>query len=80
MDGGWCIRGVTAASTITDSRMTTRSDERRITDSLGHVSLVKLDERGLPISEIDPLGGITLYEYDDAGRTTAVVDQDGHRH
>jgi RHS repeat-associated protein len=54
-------------------------NERRITDSLGHVSVVKLDERGLPISEIDPLGGITAYEYDDAGRTTAVVDQDGHR-
>ncbi|CAN5907546.1 RHS repeat-associated core domain-containing protein [soil metagenome] len=54
-------------------------DERRITDSLGHVSLVKLDERGLPISEIDALGGITLYEYDDAGRTTAVVDPEGRR-
>ena len=54
-------------------------NERRITDSLGHVSLVKLDERGLPINEIDPLGGMTLYEYDDAGRTTAVVDPDRHR-
>ena len=53
--------------------------ERRITDSLGHVSLVKLDESNLPISEIDPLGGVTIYEYDDVGRTTAVVDQDGHR-
>jgi RHS repeat-associated protein len=54
-------------------------NERRITDSLGHVSLVKLDERGLPISEIDPLEGTTFYEYDEAGRTTSVVDQDGHR-
>ena len=54
-------------------------NERRITDSLGHVSVVKLDEDGLPISEIDPLGGMTIFEYDEVGRTTAVVDQDGHR-
>jgi RHS repeat-associated protein len=53
--------------------------ERRITDSLGHVSIVKLDDRGLPICETDALGGRTIYEYDDAGRTAAVVDQDGHR-
>ena len=54
-------------------------NERRITDSLGHVSLVRLDERGLPVSEIDALGGMTVYEYDDAGRTTAVTDPGGHR-
>lgn len=53
--------------------------ERRITDSLGHVTLIKLDERELPISEIDPLGGMTVYEYDDCGRTTAVVDPGGRR-
>jgi RHS repeat-associated protein len=54
-------------------------NERRITDSLGNVSVVKLDERGLPICEIDALGGRTIYEYDEAGRTTAIIDQDGHR-
>ena len=54
-------------------------NERRITDSLGHVSTVKLNEAGLPISEIDPLGGMTIFEYDDAGRTTAVVDPGGRR-
>ncbi|MGH8578793.1 MAG: DUF6531 domain-containing protein, partial [Gammaproteobacteria bacterium] len=54
-------------------------NERRITDSLGHVSIVQLDESGLPISEIDPLGGMTIFEYDEAGRTTAVVDPGGHR-
>ena len=54
-------------------------NERRITDSLGHISTVKLNEAGLPISEIDPLGGMTIFEYDDAGRTTAVVDPGGHR-
>jgi YD repeat-containing protein len=54
-------------------------NERRITDSLGHVSIVKLDERGLPISEIDPLGGMTIFEYDEVGRTVGVTDQGGHR-
>ena len=54
-------------------------NERRITDSLKHVSTVKLNEAGLPISEINPLGGMTIFEYDDCGRTTAVVDQDRHR-
>lgn len=53
--------------------------ERRITDSLGHVSVVKLDENGLPINETDPLGGITIFEYDDCGRTSAVVDPAGRR-
>jgi RHS repeat-associated protein len=53
--------------------------ERRVTDSLGHVSLVKLDERNLPISEVDALGGVTTFEYDEACRTTAVTDQDGYR-
>jgi RHS repeat-associated protein len=54
-------------------------NERRITDSLGHVSVVTLDERGLPVSEIDPIGGKTVFEYDEAGRTVAVIDQDGQR-
>jgi YD repeat-containing protein len=53
--------------------------ERRITDSLGHVSVVKLDETGLPINELDPLGGMTIFEYDDCGRTSAVVDPAGRR-
>ncbi len=54
-------------------------NERRITDSLGHVSIIKLNESGLPISEIDPLGGITSFEYDDRGRTTAVIDQEQNK-
>jgi YD repeat-containing protein len=53
-------------------------NETRLTDSLGSVWIVKFDEHGLPISEIDPLGGIAQYEYDEVGRTTAVVDPDGH--
>ncbi len=53
--------------------------EVRITDSLGHVSTVQCDENGLPILEIDPLGGRTIFEYDEVGRTTAVVDAANHR-
>ncbi|MCW7538647.1 DUF6531 domain-containing protein [Aquabacterium sp. A7-Y] len=48
--------------------------ETRITDSLGHMSTVQCDEQGLPILEIDPLGGRTIFEYDAAGRTAAIVD------
>jgi RHS repeat-associated protein len=53
--------------------------ERRISNSLGHVSTVQCDERGLPILETDPLSGRTIFEYDDAGRTTAVVAPGNHR-
>src|SRR5262249_60814302 len=54
-------------------------NERRITDSLGNVSIVTLDDRGLPICEIDALGGRTSYEYDEAGRTTLIIDPAGRR-
>lgn len=53
--------------------------ETRITDSLGHVTTVKCDANGLPILEIDPLGGRTIFEYDEVGRTTAVVNPANHR-
>jgi RHS repeat-associated protein len=50
-----------------------------ITDSLGHVSIVKFDANRLPLCEIDPLDGVTVFEYDELGRTTAVVDPMGLR-
>lgn len=50
-----------------------------ITDSLGHVSIVKFDAYRLPLCEIDPLDGVTVFEYDDYGRTTAIVDPMGLR-
>jgi RHS repeat-associated protein len=34
---------------------------------------------GLPIMEIDPLGGRTIFEYDEVGRTTAVVNPLNYR-
>jgi RHS repeat-associated protein len=51
----------------------------RITDSLGHTSIVEYDEDGLPYRETDPLGGVTQWEYDEAGRCSAEVDPAGHR-
>ncbi|HEC0055855.1 TPA: hypothetical protein R1P39_004996, partial [Escherichia coli] len=51
--------------------------ETRVTDSLGHLSVVKFDENQLPLCEIDPLDGVTLFEYDDFGRTVAVTDPEG---
>ncbi len=53
--------------------------ETRITDSLGHVSTVKYNETGLPILEIDPLGGRTIFEYDEVGRSSAVIDASNNR-
>ena len=50
-----------------------------MTDSLGHPSTVKYNNRYQIVQEIDALGGKTLYEYDDQGRTTAVVDPESHR-
>lgn len=51
----------------------------RVTDSLGHTSVVEYDENELPVREVDPLGGVTTWEYDDAGRCAAEVDAAGRR-
>jgi len=51
--------------------------ETEITDSLGHTTVIKLDENNLPLCEIDPLGGVTIFEYDEAGRTVAVTAPEG---
>jgi len=51
--------------------------QTEITDSLGHTTVVKLDENKLPLCEIDPLGGVTVFEYDDVGRTVAVTAPEG---
>ena len=48
------------------------------TNSLGATSTAQLGDLGLPIWEMDPLGGITKYEYDERGRTIAVTDRDGN--
>lgn len=50
-----------------------------VTDSLGHVTILKYNNRYMIVSETDPLGGVTRYEYDDVGRTTALVGPEGKR-
>ncbi|WP_277183684.1 hypothetical protein [Caballeronia sp. BR00000012568055] len=46
--------------------------ETEVIDSRGHISLVRFDENNLPISEIDPLGGVTLA---DGSKTQVSFDQ-----
>jgi YD repeat-containing protein len=48
--------------------------ETRIIDSLGGVTLLQADARGLPIMLTDPMGGVSSYHYDGLGRTTSMVD------
>lgn len=50
-----------------------------ITNSLGHLFTVRFNSFNLIDMEINPLGGVTKYEYDEAGRTTAVEDPAGNR-
>jgi len=80
-EGDWRVRHAWGDGGLYDYRFDYLDllNERRIQDSLGYVSLIKLDERGLPISEIDALGGTTIYEYDEVGRTVGVIDPGGLR-
>jgi len=52
-------------------------NEVEISDSAGNISRITFDENGLPIAEIDPTGGNTLFRYDDFGRTAEFVEPDG---
>ncbi|MGD2067127.1 MAG: DUF6531 domain-containing protein [Gemmatimonadota bacterium] len=62
-----------------DYRFEYEAGERLVTDSLGNTTRLVLDEGLFPVREIDPLGGVTEFEYDGVGRTTAVTDPEGHR-
>ncbi|WP_244849754.1 RHS repeat-associated core domain-containing protein [Caballeronia sp. SL2Y3] len=53
--------------------------ETHITDSLGGVTLLQADARGLPIMLTDPMGGVSSYQYDGLGRATSMVDPAGNR-
>lgn len=48
--------------------------ETRITDSLGGVTHLQADARGLPVMLTDPMGGTSSYQYDGLGRTIVAVD------
>ncbi|MXN75843.1 type IV secretion protein Rhs [Burkholderia sp. 4701] len=51
--------------------------ETRITNSLGHTTVLQMNERGMPVAEIDALGGVTGYRYDAHGRTSEEIDEEG---
>jgi RHS repeat-associated protein len=49
-----------------------------VTNSLGHTSTTYYNNRCQIVKDIDPLGGITEYAYDEAGRTTMVTNPAGN--
>ncbi|RQS46117.1 RHS repeat-associated core domain-containing protein [Burkholderia sp. Bp8990] len=51
--------------------------ETRVTDSLGHTTVLQLNARGMPVAETDPLGGVTTYRYDAQSRASARIDAAG---
>ncbi|MDR5834406.1 RHS repeat-associated core domain-containing protein, partial [Caballeronia sp. LZ034LL] len=53
--------------------------ETRISDSLGGLTRLQCDQRGLPVMLIDQLGGMSSYRYDGWGRTVQAVDPAGNR-
>jgi RHS repeat-associated protein len=55
-------------------------NEVEVADSFGHISHIRFDSSGLPVSEIDPLGGNTVFTYDELGRPLSVTQPDGRRH
>lgn len=49
------------------------------TDSLGNRKSLHYNSNNLPVMEKDELGVVAMYEYDDVGRTTAVIDGNENR-
>ncbi|WP_257250743.1 RHS repeat-associated core domain-containing protein [Burkholderia cepacia] len=78
-DGKWRVDHAWGRSGLFDYRFDydVRRGETRITNSLGHVSIMQINSRGMPISIIDPLGGVSTYRYDERGRTCAEIDPAG---
>ncbi|WP_080402154.1 RHS repeat-associated core domain-containing protein [Burkholderia ubonensis] len=73
VDRAWGDNGLFDYRFVYDrARMNTR-----ITNSLGHTTITQMDERGMPVAEINPLGGLTGYRYDMQGRMRAETDPAG---
>ncbi|AOJ90459.1 type IV secretion protein Rhs [Burkholderia sp. MSMB0856] len=51
--------------------------ETRVTDSLGYLTILQMNDREIPLAQIDALGGITSYRYDAQWRTSAEIDPAG---
>lgn len=53
--------------------------ETRLTNSLGHATVLQYDDRGLPVARIGPLGDVYSYQYDEQCRTKAEIDPAGNQ-
>ncbi|CAI8692892.1 RHS repeat-associated core domain-containing protein [Burkholderia sp. IT-111MI5] len=75
-DGVWRVERAWGEDGLFDYRFAYDIDHRetRITDSIGNLTILQTNERGLPVVRIDPLGGVTSYRYDAHGRTNGVTD------
>ncbi|CAJ3976510.1 rhsD protein [Burkholderia pseudomallei] len=79
-DGVWRVDHAWGDNGLADYRFVydVGHRETRITDSLGRTTLLQFNERGMPVTWIDPLGGgVTSYRYDAQGRTSAETDSAG---
>jgi len=52
--------------------------ETRLTDSLGHATILQYNDQQKPVARIDPLGGVFSYQYDAQERTRAEIDPEGN--
>ncbi|WP_412024532.1 RHS repeat-associated core domain-containing protein [Burkholderia cepacia] len=75
-DGVWRVDHAWGDNGLFDYRFAydVEHHETRITDSLGHTSVLQANERRMPIARIDPLGGVWSYRYDAQGRSCAETD------
>ncbi|ENA0609664.1 RHS domain-containing protein [Enterobacter bugandensis] len=53
--------------------------ELEMTDSLGHITIIRFSDDGLPLCEIDPQGGATFFLYDAYGQTVAITSPGGRK-
>ncbi|WP_081334307.1 RHS repeat-associated core domain-containing protein [Burkholderia diffusa] len=78
-DGIWRVDHAWGDNRLFDYRFiyNPARQETRITDSMGYTTFLQSNDRGMPVAEIDPLGGMTSYRYDEQGRTNAGTDLAG---
>ncbi|AHI66424.1 RHS repeat-associated core domain-containing protein [Burkholderia thailandensis] len=78
-DGVWRVDRAWGDDGLLDYRFVFDLDHRetRITDSLGHTTILQANERGMPAARIDPLGGLWSYGYDAQERASAETDPAG---
>ncbi|KVN39621.1 type IV secretion protein Rhs [Burkholderia pyrrocinia] len=78
-DGVWRVDHAWGDNGVLDYRFVYDIERRetRITDSLGHTTILQANERGAPVMRIDPLGGVWSYRYDTQGRTRTKTDPAG---